>query len=245
MTIYDEVAYERGKEAAIKHNANIGRRRRWLEADPSRQRIIDFLFALGEFAATYNVCAIYEDGTRIKKDGLTGSQCSAFWDEHRGCDDGYKRYIANPVVNSAYGDFYNEMGRTLCDINGWGHLTEGQEAAVRKMMERAEATVQRWDEERNNAQPCPEGRIEITGKIISMKEKETAYGFVTKMLVKSDSGFMVFGTCPSSIPKTYCKHQGWDSVGKKIVFTATVTRSKDDDKFGFFKRPAKASIKGE
>lgn len=246
MTIYNETAYENAVQSRIKMNANIGRRRRWLEANPSRQRIIDFLHARGEFTATHNVCAIYEDGRKFKFDGLTADQCGDFWDEHRGCDDGYNNYITHPMVAASISEFYFEMADTICEFKGWGHLTEGQEAAVLKMMERAEGRIQEWDEERRNAEPCPEGRVQIAGKIISMKTKETAYGDTIKMLVKSDDGFTVFGTCPSSIPTRYCERRNkFVSVGSRIVFTATVTPSKDDDKFGFFKRPTKAHLEGE
>ena len=52
------------------------------------------------------------------------------------------------------------------------------------------------------------------------------------MLVKDDSGFKVFGTVPSSISRV--------SKGDVVEFTATLEPSKDDPKFGFYKRPSKA-----
>ena len=86
-----------------------------------------------------------------------------------------------------------------------------------------------------NAKPVPvvEGRIVIRGEVLSVKLKESFYGSVLKMLVKSDEGFKVWGSVPSSI-----------EVGKgdKVEFSAKLERSTDDEYFGFFSRPSKASI---
>ena len=131
----------------------------------------------------------------------------------------------------------------------WGHLTEKQEAAVRKIMadrkERAEKRTAEREAERAAAADCPEGRITLTGVVISTDLRENAFGTTWKMLFKSDDGFKLWGTIPTAL-------FGWDDEegrnqfhaddmpGKRVTFTATVTPSADDEKFGFFKRPTKA-----
>ena len=102
-----------------------------------------------------------------------------------------------------------------------------------KIAER-KAAQEKADAERESAANCPEGRVDIVGEIVSVKMKESMYGSVLKMLVVDDTGFKVWGTVPSSIEG--CLR------GDTISFSAQVTPSDDDAKFGFFKRPTKASI---
>lgn len=80
----------------------------------------------------------------------------------------------------------------------------------------------------------PEGRVVITGTILAFKRQESMYGDVLKMLVQDDRGFRVWGSVPSSLDDAERE--------SRITFTATVTASDKDAKFGFFKRPAKAAV---
>lgn len=94
------------------------------------------------------------------------------------------------------------------------------------------ALEQKKAEEQAAAADCPTGRVEIIGTVLGFKEKEGWGGRMeTKVLIQAESGFKVFGSRFASIEK-----------GDKVRFTATVQPSKDDSKFGFFKRPAKSSI---
>ncbi len=97
----------------------------------------------------------------------------------------------------------------------------------------AAAAAQRAAEqaELDAAEPCPTGRVEITGKILTIKLQEGYYGDTWKMLVKDDRGFKVWGSIPSSLHATR---------GARVTFMAAVEPSRDDDKFGFYKRPTKA-----
>ncbi len=122
----------------------------------------------------------------------------------------------------------------------WGNLTEPQAALAYKLKqqeERREEMKEQWAEEAKNAEDVPTGSgIEITGVILSVKTKDGRYGIEYKMLVKDDRGFKVWGTHPTSL---------WDGGsegyrGRRVRFIANVQRSKDDSKFGFFKRPRKA-----
>ncbi len=80
--------------------------------------------------------------------------------------------------------------------------------------------------ERESAADCPTGRIEITGTVLGFKEQESGFGISVKALIQADSGFKVYGSAFSGIEK-----------GSRVTFTATVTPSDTDSKFGFFKRP--------
>ena len=86
------------------------------------------------------------------------------------------------------------------------------------------------------AEECPEGRVQLTGTVLAEKLKETAFGEVWKMMVEEERGFKLWGSVPRSLlGETELK-------GQKITFTATVEQSHEEPKFGFFKRPTKASI---
>lgn len=97
----------------------------------------------------------------------------------------------------------------------------------------AAAAAQRAAEqaELDAAEPCPTGRVAITGEILATKLQESYYGDTWKMLVKDDRGFKVWGSIPSSLHA---------SRGARVTFMAAVEPSRDDDKFGFYKRPTKA-----
>ena len=91
------------------------------------------------------------------------------------------------------------------------------------------------------AEAIVDGKQIITGEIISTKWVDEVYCYgqrILKMVVKDDRGFKVWGTVPRSIIEA-----NDDALkGQRVTFSATVQASKDDDKFGFFKRPTKAAI---
>ena len=118
----------------------------------------------------------------------------------------------------------------------YGNLSEKQSNFIRTLIDR----IQRWPEiqaqrerEKEAAEDCPKGKVEITGEIVSIKVKEGWGGYDRiVMTVKDDRGFLVWGTLPNNIPS--------DSKGNRIKFSANVEPSDNDPKFGFFKRPTKA-----
>jgi len=83
------------------------------------------------------------------------------------------------------------------------------------------------------AEPVPTGRVAITGTVLGTKAQDTQFGTVYKMLVQDDKGFKVWGSIPNSLP---------NPKGRTVTFMAAVEPSKDDPKFGFFKRPTKAEF---
>lgn len=89
------------------------------------------------------------------------------------------------------------------------------------------------DKAHSEGEDVTEGRQLITGMILAFKWQDSHYGSVKKMLVQDDRGCRLWGSVPS----------GLDAMREdQISFTATVERSDRDSKFGFFKRPAKASV---
>lgn len=117
----------------------------------------------------------------------------------------------------------------------FGSLTDNQIAA-------AQAFVAK-----ETARPAPaaviEGRIEITGEVISSKVQYSDYGKTPKMLVLDDRGFKVWGTVPKDVPGERNDEDEWLATrGTRVTFTATVSRSDNDKTFGFFKRPTQAKI---
>lgn len=101
-----------------------------------------------------------------------------------------------------------------------------EQSEARKTIREAE----RADEVRT---PCLTGRIQIAGVVVATDIKENDFGIRCVMTVKDDRGFTVWGTTPSSLEP---------SVGDRVQFTATVERSDRDECFGFYSRPAKASL---
>jgi len=55
-----------------------------------------------------------------------------------------------------------------------------------------------------------------------------------KMLVQAEAGWKVWGSRPSSLSDI--------AAGAKVEFVAQVEPSRDDNKFGFFKRPTQAVV---
>ena len=129
----------------------------------------------------------------------------------------------------------------------YGKLSPKQGAAVLKIIDGKADRQSKWDEERkaqyDAAEAIINGKQVITGKILSVKRERGTFGYdqvVEKMLVQDDRGFKVWGTLPRSISDLI--FEGVELKGQRVSFTATVEASKDDEKFGFFKRPTKAAI---
>lgn len=81
----------------------------------------------------------------------------------------------------------------------------------------------------------PEGRHEVVGKILAIKEQPSPYrrgGVDLKTLVEDGAGWRVWGTLPKALAEA--------KTGDQVTFTATLTRSDRDQDFGFFSRPTKA-----
>ena len=148
----------------------------------------------------------------------------------------------NPFLRTMAGKLFNA---------GEKGLTENMVAAVRKCVVRVAEKAAA-----DAAKPAlVEGRRVITGKVISTKAVEGDYGTSYKMLVEEADGQRVYGSIASGLWDEVeflgaYRKLAWNEtdgvmrklVGMEVTFTATVEVSRDDKSFGFFKRPAKASI---
>jgi hypothetical protein len=109
---------------------------------------------------------------------------------------------------------------------------------VGKLLEQFTAKTAKRAAEAANSAPVPasDKRIEVTGTIVSTRTQDHAvysFGTVTKMLVRHETGYKVWGTMPSEL----CAKRG-----DVVSFTARIERSEKDETFGFFSRPTKARI---
>ena len=151
----------------------------------------------------------------------------------KGLEAAWGLYTTEQVPNQ-----YEEL--TVCDIVRkliqYGSISEAQEKFIRnllyKISNREEIARQR-EAEKAAALQVPVGRMQITGTIMKVASYDSIYGTSTKMTIKSPDGWLAFGTVPSNAE---CNR------GDKVTFTATLEPSKDDSKFGFFKRPTKMTV---
>ena len=149
------------------------------------------------------------------------------------------RLIAEHTPEQYASGFLSEMAVRAA----YRPLTDGQLAAVER------ALAQRDAEAAAPVVPAPEGRVEVIGEVISVKDVEDTFspygGTVWKMTVKADGGYRVHCTIPSSLgPEMITASYDEDMYalrGSRIRFTATLTRSADDESFAFGKRPSKAT----
>jgi hypothetical protein len=137
--------------------------------------------------------------------------------------------IFAPVKSSVTG----EMGQARIGRKHWGFAVSAV-SAYRRDRDRTERFVAKRKEQAAERIEVVEGRRAIVGTVKSLKSYEGDYGIVVKMLVETDDHQAIFGTVASSICNVV--------AGQRVSFTATVTRSQGDPKFGIFKRPSKAVI---
>lgn len=125
-------------------------------------------------------------------------------------------------------DIYNRYAEGL-DIPSDRQAESFVKAVNRECNWELERVRRKLEEDKLPKEPVPEGRIQITGLVLSTREQDTMFGLVTKCLVRDDRGFKVWGTCVAD-------------KGERVTFRATVERSKDDEYFGFYKRPYKPEV---
>lgn len=90
-------------------------------------------------------------------------------------------------------------------------------------------------ETKAQAEPAeaPQGRCQVEGVVLAVKEQLGHYGYQTKMLVKLADGARVYGTVPSRIADDISK-------GSRVQFTANFARKEQE--FAFYSRPSKAVL---
>lgn len=149
------------------------------------------------------------------------------------------------ALETMKGNFAQDMRDS---IQYRGSLTEKQAAAVRRI-------AQENAERAQKAVEVPTGREVITGKILTVKRRESDYGITYRATIEDDRGFRVNGNLPGAIidqfftmwqdehNKTHATSEDWTEIaqGARITFTATLEPKETG--FGFWKRPARASIR--
>ncbi len=123
-------------------------------------------------------------------------------------------------------------------LNLYGSLSEKQVAAVTASLRRddefaANFAARKAAEAVEVKGDAPTGRVEVTGTVVTMKQKDTDFGVVTKMMVKLANNSRVWVTAPADVERN-----------DTITFKATFTVSKDDKSFAFGSRPHLVSRKG-
>lgn len=148
----------------------------------------------------------------------------------------------NEIVEKAkeitYGESY--FIRNIADkLDNYGYLSDKQVDSFVKAVNRHFEYKEKLKNKPKGG-PAPVGKQTITGTIVSFKDVESNYGYrpvmQTKMLVLLENGSKVYGTMPASVNQDTAK-------GSEITFTATFEVSKNDESFGFFKRPSKVTVK--
>lgn len=139
--------------------------------------------------------------------------------------------------------------RTIRDIVSglirYGSISEPASKFIGTLLSRIAdrpALEQKRAEERAAAADCPSGRVKLSGRILSLKVVDTDFGPVTKMLLLDDRGFKVYGSRPSFPTNPAALEYDNPERGDRIEFFAAVEPSRDDVKFGFYKRPTKGKV---
>ena len=144
------------------------------------------------------------------------------------------------ILGMKTGKVFESRGVNTCHLYVAKECLEAakmvEEFIMAPRIEAAKAEEAKRQAQIDAAEPCPTGRVAITGEVLSTKWQDSAYGRSLKMLVKDDRGFKVWGSVPSSMNP---------NRGDRITFMAAVQPSQDDEKFGFFKRPTKAMFLDE
>lgn len=117
-------------------------------------------------------------------------------------------------------------------------LSDKQKDSLRRAGAGAEKFAKMKEETAKKLETAPaikNGKYAFVGTVVSMKEKDTRFGYVWKMLIESSSGNKLWGSVPRNLIDNLEK-------GMRVKLKAKVTRSDKDAHFGFFSRPGDAEI---
>lgn len=118
----------------------------------------------------------------------------------------------------------------------YGSLSEKQWGYMRSLFEKLDRLPEfqaKRDEERAKAEPAPEGRMVVTGKVATLKTQESQWGAQVKMLLLEDRGFKVWTTVPRGLDV---------ERGDRVQLTVTLDPKADDPSFAIGRRPCKGSV---
>lgn len=130
----------------------------------------------------------------------------------------------------------------------YSSLTDKQLAFANKLLAEVEEHLEYVEKEAATAAPVPvtSERMRITGTVLAVKWQDSPFAYnagAMKMLVRDDRGFKVWGTLPKSLDRYAPEghYLGNAERGMTVSFEAKVEVSQDDETFGYFSRPTKAS----
>jgi len=133
--------------------------------------------------------------------------------------------MENEDKNAIIGDMLNKLNKYLS-------ISRKQIAFARKLVrDEAERESRKAEREAKlvNTPDWQDGRLEIEGKVLSCKWKDSDFGGGYKLLIEIEDGRRCWGSAP----------QKYFDAGepKTIRIKAGFTPSRDDKKFAFYKRP--------
>ncbi len=146
-------------------------------------------------------------------------------------------YTANPKLVEARDSENGFVKDVIGKLEQNGELSERQIAAVIKAVQRdADWAVKKAADEKamESAKDAPTGRVEVTGEVLSVKWRDSAFGGDFKMTVKTTDGWKLWVTRPRALSEV--------ERGDTVSMMVTVTPSNDDPKFAFGKRPGQAKF---
>jgi len=153
------------------------------------------------------------------------------------------RYLADHGLSQAWeiqGQGTEEA--TIRDIVSrlvrFGSITEKQVGFIRFLLNKVNnreqvAAARAAEHEAAAPVPVTEERVLIEGEVLSSKVKDTPFGRVRKLLVKTDAGWKAYGTSPSVL--------GAVERGERVKLMARIEPAKDDPKMGWWSRPTVAA----
>jgi hypothetical protein len=167
--------------------------------------------------ASLDLSAAWEIAEQFKQDG--GDNVPAL------------KYKTRRIIN----DMVNKLVQ-------YGSVSEKQINFLRKLVsddKNADAIIAQRAAEKVAAADCPSGRIQFSGVIVSEKLHESEWGCSIKWVVKTDAGFCIYVSAPSSAQTGDWQEgaQCFHAKGGRVELVATVEPSPTDPKFGFGKRP--------
>ena len=167
-------------------------------------------------------------GKRKAQMVLAENELSAAWEIYT------NSFVAGTGLIYKYEE--NTIASIVGNLVNYGSLTGNQISFLKKLfaqIESRDAIAAKREAETAAAKEIPtfDGRVEIEGVVLSHKyDSENAFpGY--RMLVQHADGWKVWGTAPDGVEK-----------GQTIRFSASVIVSRDDKKFGYFKRPTKLVV---
>lgn len=143
------------------------------------------------------------------------------------------------MVKRAEGQFMTlvDLVRNLVKY-GWSEKQDKFALSIAEKLRNFKDEVLEWNATYETLADAPEGKVTVTGTVLSEQMKDGYYGMQHKMLVQDDTGFKVWSTVPSKLSDV--------EKGDRVTFVATLTVSGNDKKFAFAKRPSKAAfVEGE